>query len=195
MKKIVLHVGCGSNGSSKLHSFFLSDEWQELQIDINPEVKPDLVTSITDLSMIEAASIDAIWSSHSLEHIYSHEVPLALAEFYRVIKEDGFVIILVPDLQRVAEIVIEDKLDETAYISKSGWPITPLDIIYGYRRALAQGNLFYTHHTGFTAKTLNNALIQAGFIEVQMQRKDFELWAFAQKRQIPNSIPALANLL
>jgi predicted SAM-dependent methyltransferase len=181
MKQVVLHVGCGNNGSSTLNSFFLSQNWQELRVDIDPEVEPDIVTSITDMKMIEAASVDAIWSSHSLEHIYSHEVPLALGEFHRVIKEDGVLIILVPDLQRVAEIVMQGNLEDTAFVSKSGWPIAPIDIIYGYRRALNHGNLYYAHHTGFTAKTLNKALVQAGFAEILVRRKDFELWALAKK--------------
>ena len=181
MKKVVLHAGCGTNGSSKLHSFFHSDDWQELRVDINPEVEPDIVTSITNLKIIQTASIDAIWSSHSLEHVYSHEVPQALAEFHRVMKEDAVIVILVPDLQRVAEMIVDDNLDGTAYISNSGWPISPIDIIYGYGRALARGNLYYAHHTGFTAKGLDKALVEAGFAEVIVHRRDFELLAIAKK--------------
>ena len=85
--------------------------------------------------------MDAVWSSHNVEHLYPHEVPVALAEFRRVLKPEGFAIVTCPDLQAVAELVAQDKLTQPAYQSPSG-PISPLDILYGHRPALALGNLF-----------------------------------------------------
>jgi hypothetical protein len=60
-------------------------------------------------------------------------------------------------------------------------PISPLDILYGYRPALAQGNLFMAHRGGFTSQTLMNALTEAGFAVVTIQRepRSFSLWAIA----------------
>ena len=46
-----------------------------------------------------------------------HEVPIALREFYRVLKEDGMVVITCPDLQSVCEAVVQDKLLEPLYKS------------------------------------------------------------------------------
>ncbi|TAN48593.1 MAG: methyltransferase domain-containing protein [Methylococcaceae bacterium] len=183
--KTVLHVGCGPRNPAKLHETFRTPEWREIRLDINEKVAPDIIGSITDMHMVADASMDAVWSSHNLEHLYPHEVPRALGEFSRVLKADGFALITLPDLQRVAELIAEDKLDEPAYQSPAG-PITPLDILYGLRKSLAAGNLYMAHRTGFTAKTLGKALINAGFAQARLRRDDhFNLWAVGYKKAQP----------
>jgi hypothetical protein len=132
-------------------------------------VKPDVIASITDMQIVSDASVDAIYSSHNVEHLYPHEVPLALREMNRVLKSTGFAFIKLPDLQEVARYVADGKLEDPLYISPVG-AIAPLDIIYGHRPALARGNTFMAHRTGFTATTLASALIAAGFVAVMMQR-------------------------
>ena len=52
--------------------------WREIRLDLDPAVQPDIVCSITDMSPVATDSVDAIWSSHNLEHLQRHEVPLAL---------------------------------------------------------------------------------------------------------------------
>ena len=42
---------------------------------------------LTDLSPIADDSADAVWAAHCVEHLYEHEVPIALAEFRRVLRE------------------------------------------------------------------------------------------------------------
>ncbi len=61
-------------------------------------------------------------------------------------------------------------------------PIAPLDIIYGHRASITSGNRFMAHRTGFTAKTLGNALVHAGFGQARVSRSGFDLWAFATKQ-------------
>lgn len=179
-ERVVLHVGCGPYNPAKLHRRFHEPGWRELRLDINPKVKPDIIGSMTDMATVATASVDAVWSSHNVEHLYAHEVTLALAEFYRVIKPGGFALITLPDLQKVAELVAADKLEDTAYVSPAG-PITPLDMIYGHRPSIAQGNLFMAHRMGFTATTLERAMRRAGFGTVRTQRQGFDLWAYAGK--------------
>jgi SAM-dependent methyltransferase len=180
LQKKVLHVGCGHPDPNKLHTCFRTPEWTEVRLDIDPSALPDVVADIRDLSQLPDAKVDAIWSSHNLEHLYSHDVPLALKEFRRVIRPDGFALITLPDLQEVARLIADGQLDDPAYVSPAG-PIAPLDILYGHRSAMAQGNLFMAHRTGFTAKTLAQALLSAGFAMVSVQRNPsaFSLWAIA----------------
>jgi predicted SAM-dependent methyltransferase len=161
-ERLVLHVGCGAANPAKLHATFRAPGWREVRYDIDPAVRPDIVGSITDMAAIATASVDAVWSSHNVEHLYAHEVPVALAEFHRVLKPGGFALITLPDLQKVAELVAADGLEDVAYVSPAG-PIHPLDMLYGWRRSIAEGNLFMAHHTGFTARTLDQALRRAGF--------------------------------
>jgi SAM-dependent methyltransferase len=164
----ILHVGCGSASPYKLPPVFRTG-WREIRLDIDPDVQPDVVASITDMRVISDGSVDAVYSSHNIEHLYPHEVPTALREMQRVLRTDGFALITLPDIQEVARFVAEGKLEDPLYISPMG-PIAALDILFGHRPSLASGNAFMAHRTGFTGETLASALVNAGFAAVMVQR-------------------------
>lgn len=179
--KRVLHVGCGLFNPQKLHHWFRTKEWQEVRLDIDPEVSPDVVASITDMSVVESFSYDALYSSHNLEHLYPHEVPVALGEFVRVLRPDGYALITCPDLQAVALHVAKGRLEEVLYNSPAG-PISPIDILYGHRASMERGNIFMAHRTGFTAHSLGKAITKAGFAQARVQRASgYNLWAVAYR--------------
>ncbi len=157
-----LHVGCGAPNPEKLPEFFRQPDWQEIRFDIDANVQPDIVGTMTDMSAVESCSMDALYSSHNIEHLFDHEVPIAFAEFLRVLKPGGFAIITCPDLQSIGQLLAEGKLEEAAYTAPAG-AITPLDILYGYRPSIARGNHFMAHRTGYTANTLASACIAPGF--------------------------------
>ena len=183
-ERVFLHVGCGPVRKHETTRAFAGPDWRELRLDIDPKVSPDVVGSMTDMGAVASQSVDALFSSHNIEHLYAHEVPLALAEFSRVLRPDGFVVITCPDLQSVAALVAEDKLTEPAYMSAAG-PIAPLDILYGHRPHLAAGNLFMAHRCGFTRRVLEGTLRAGGFIAVASVARPapyFDLWAVALKR-------------
>lgn len=175
----VLHVGCGPARPGRLPVCFKTGGWQEIRLDIDPGVRPDIIASITDLSLVESGSMDAVWSSHNVEHLNAHEVPQALAEFRRVLKPDGFALITLPDMRAVARYIAEDRLDQPLYQSPVG-PITPLDIMFGHQASIAHGNHYMAHRTAFTATTLGQALVEAGFEEVRVHEgRRWDLWAIA----------------
>lgn len=176
----VLHVGCGRTNPDKLHATFRGPEWREIRLDIDPRVEPDVLADMMDMAPVAAASVDAVWSSHNIEHLYAHQVPVALGEFLRVLRPGGFVLISCPDLQAVAQAVLDTGLTAPAYQSASG-PITPHDMIFGFGRDVAAGNEFMAHKTGFTGQSLGEALVAAGFARVGVKRVRFDLWARADK--------------
>src|SRR3989338_1853522 len=183
MVKTFLHVGCGPKNKSSTTKGFASADWHELRFDIDETVAPDIVGTMTDMSQVADASVDAIFSSHNIEHLYPHEVPLALAEFKRVLKPDGFAVITCPDLQSVCALIAEDKLTEPAYTAPAG-PIAPIDILYGHRPAMARGNLYMAHRCGFTGKVLSGTLQAAGFATVASMRLGhpcYDLYAVSTK--------------
>ncbi|HTZ37034.1 MAG TPA: methyltransferase domain-containing protein [Stellaceae bacterium] len=179
-RKIVLNVGCGYVGGTGLHASFQGADWREVRLDIDPAVNPDILCSIIDMHPVTNDSIDAIWSSHNLEHLYRHEVPVALSEFLRVLRPGGELLLTLPDLQRIADLVAGDRLEDEAYRSPSG-PITPLDMIYGHAASLAHGHHHMAHRTGFTARTLTRLLVDAGFTGGTLERDGFALWARVYK--------------
>lgn len=185
-KKQLLNVGCGPLGRS--HSFTGFEDWQEIRLDIDASVQPDVIGTMTDMSAVPSSSIDAIVSSHNIEHLYPHEVPLALAEFVRVLKPDGLVLITCPDLQSVCAQVAKGTLASPLYESPAG-PISALDILYGHRGAMAAGNLYMAHRCGFTQKVLSGTLQSCGFKSVATMARGrapfFDLFAVASKSERP----------
>ena len=107
--KTFLHVGCGPQNESQIKGFD-NDDWKEIRFDIDENVNPDIVGTLTDMKLVKTGSVDAVYSSHNIEHIFPHEVPIALKEFYRVLKDDGIVVITCPDLQSICEAVVNDKI-------------------------------------------------------------------------------------
>jgi len=181
--KTFLHVGCGPKRKDQTTRAFNVPEWIEQRLDIDASVEPDIIGTMTDMSAVTEATVDAVFSSHNIEHLYPHEVPVALAEFKRVLKPDGLVVITCPDLQSVCALVAEDKLTEPAYTSPAG-PIAPLDILYGHRPPMARGNLYMSHRCGFTQKVMTATLQAAGFVTVAAMRRGhpyYDLWALATK--------------
>ena len=192
----LLHVGCGPKRKSQTTKGFKIDAWSEIRLDIDPSVSPDVTGTMTDMSAVASGSVDAIFSSHNIEHLYPHEVPVALAEFLRVLNDDGFAVITCPDLKSVCALVAQDKLTDTAYTSPAG-PISPIDILYGHRPPMARGNLYMAHRCGFTEKVLRGTLQAAGFKSVATMGRAsaFDLWALASKSERTESeIRELAGL-
>lgn len=185
-RKQFLHVGCGEPAPQFLPVMFRDGTWNEVRLDINPAVEPDIVGSITDMSMISSGRFDAVYSSHNIEHLYAHEVALAVKEFARVLSPRGFLFITCPDLQSVAAKVAEGGIGEPVYDSPAG-PITPLDIIFGFQKELLAGNHWMAHKTGFTQRSLAEHLSKNGFAKATVVRraKSFALVGVAYRESHP----------
>ena len=123
------------------------------------------------MSGVESGSVDAIYSSHNIEHIYPHEIGIALQNFDKVLKDDGFVMTTCPDLQSVCKLVAEDRLTVPAYTSPAG-PIAPIDMLYGFRTSMAAGKLYMQHRPWFTQKTLIETFRHFGFESVAGGRSE-----------------------
>ncbi len=177
-----LHVGCGHKRKNQTVEAFTSPEWDEVTLDIDESVKPDIVDRLPELSQVASDSFDAVYSAHNIEHLYPHEVTLALRAMHRVLKQDGFVILTCPDLQAIGERLAAGDIDTPLYISPRG-PVSPIDMLYGFRPAMSEGNLYMAHHTGFTIKSLANACNQAGFASFMGFRRpqQRDLWGLATK--------------
>lgn len=131
-----------------------------MRLDIDDTYSPDILANMTNMG--EIGRYDAIFCQHALEHLAPHDVPVALSEFLRVLKSGGSAMIFVPDLEDV-------RPTEEVILHSPAGPITGLDMIYGYRKALKE-HPHMAHHTGFVKDTLHKAMLDAGFSEVHTER-------------------------
>ena len=182
--KNLLHVGCGYRTKKDTLKYY-DDEWKETRVDINKNVNPDILGSMKDLSNVQNNYYDSVFSSHSIEHVYAHEVDGVLKEFHRVLNMNGLLVITCPELKSICKLVLEDKLLDIAYESAAG-PISPIDMIWGHRVPIKKGNEFMAHKCGFTLKTLMSACTNANFKSVAgIERpRHFDLWVVAQKNKV-----------
>jgi ubiquinone/menaquinone biosynthesis C-methylase UbiE len=181
--KTFLNVGAGytpitHNPYSEIF-FGPGKGWYEIRVDIDPKTKPDIIADITDLNNIRDECVDAVFSSHTLEHIYTCQVPMALAEFYRVIKPGGYVAFYLPDMAKVAQQVLDGKLDDILYTCDAG-PIRTVDIIFGMEGAIYECPPMM-HKTAFTPATITKKLEEAGFKNVSITEDLYDIWVMAER--------------
>ena len=178
--RLLVNLGSGPRGNTRLPAMFA--QWRELRVDIDPRAAPDILADVTDLSAIESGSADAVWSAHCLEHLHLHQVGTAIAEVYRILGDDGFLCLIVPDLQAIAEYIATDRLHEVVYQSPAG-PVTAHDILFGFGPLLAQGYSKMAHQCGFTPTLLAQKLREAPFAQIVLRRRaNHELAGVACKR-------------
>jgi SAM-dependent methyltransferase len=178
-RRRVLNVGSGPRTSRSLHPAFSAEAWNEVRLDIEPSVEPDLVGSVTSLgSLLSESSVDAVWASHVMEHLFRHEVDPALRQVFRVLKEDGFAIFTSPDIAVAVDIAARFGMDHVIYHSPAG-PITAHDMIFGHSASIAAGRLHMAHKTAFTRDSLGQSLLVAGFPTVIAKVDRYDLWAVA----------------
>lgn len=188
---ILVNAGCGPKGGGQVPAMF--DSWRQLRVDVDRDVDPDVLADVTDLSAIPSGFADAVWTAHCVEHLYLHQVPQALSEFRRILKDDGFLCLVVPDLQTIANYIVNDKLDEVIYELPAG-PITAHDVLFGFGQAVAQGHTAMAHRCGFAPTLLLRHLTAADFPEIVLRRRpNLELAAVALRT--PSADPAARERL
>lgn len=191
LAKTVLHVGCGHKGLKDLPPPFRDSSWSEIRLDIDADVTPDMVGTITNMASVASGSVDAVFSSHNIEHVYWHEVPTVIAEFWRVLKPTGFALITCPDLQSLAQALAGGNILEPIYELPSG-PVTPLDVLYGHLASVEAGQHYMAHKCGFTGQTLTKVLDAAHFSRIVVVRANGDLWAVASRKSM--SLPEFRAL-
>jgi len=87
-KPLKLHLGCYDR---KIGGF--------INVDIRPEVNPDLVDNVFKLEKIENNSVDLIYVCHVLEHGNYEESENALKRWYEILKPGGILRVAVPDME------------------------------------------------------------------------------------------------
>lgn len=118
---------------------------------------------------VEDGEVEAIWSSHALEHVGKAMVAPTLAEWFRVLRPGGLLELEVPDLRWVCRNWLEHQSDD--------WH---MDTIFGNQEH--EGEF---HKTGFTPAILERRLREAGFevgsIDIVWSHEQDTLFAIARR--------------
>ncbi|KGF72860.1 methyltransferase type 11 [Neosynechococcus sphagnicola sy1] len=153
--------------------------WKILDVEARPEV--DFVCDASCLSQFADQSVDAIYSSHTLEHFYygiNNELAQTLKEWYRVLKVGGELYVSVPDLHSLCWLFLEPT-------ATAQHRFDIMRIIYG-----GQLNPYDIHKVGFDIDILTYYLKNAGFREY-MRVSEFDLFNDASTLKIKDKLISL----
>jgi hypothetical protein len=192
--KSVLNVG---GGSKSLPIPVRYSGWKHDLLDVDPQSNAEWLMDARDMSRIPSASYDAVFCSHNLEHYFRHDGVKVWQGFTRVLKPDGFVEVVVPNLAEVMRFTVERNLDmdDTLYTLPSGMPIFVRDVFFGLGRQIEQsGQDWFAHKTGFSPNSLARFISTNGlpFIAGMWRPQPFEMMIIAFKNPPkPEQIQAL----
>ncbi len=160
--------------------------WQHILLDIDPAVKPDIKLDAREMKNLPADAYDGIYCTHVLEHFSPHEAPLVVSGFWHVLKPQGRVHVIVPDVVGALKFMLDRNLDinDVWYRTGDNLPITFHDVIYGWGLVLKTGNPYYAHKSAFTGISLGGILHGAGFDEIQICTDGSNLEARALKKKV-----------
>jgi hypothetical protein len=159
--KAVLNVGGGSRAIPMPKHY---EGWRCDRLDIDPQIRPDICLDARAMTQLPPATYDAVYCSHNLEHYTRRDAAKVVKGFRHVLRPDGLVEVIVPDLGALFKRVVEEKLDidDVLYNSPNA-PVLVRDVIYGFHAQVDSGNDFYIHKTGYTPKSLWNLFVANGF--------------------------------
>lgn len=179
-ERAYLDVGGGTGIQARPHYY---SHLRHVRLDIDPKVCPDRCMDARLLRWQEPNQYEAIYCSHNLEHYDPDDIPVVLQGFCHVLKEDGFAEIKVPNISRIADIMIHSQaeLADFFYQTKQG-PVFFRDPFYGFAQEIASsGQFFYAHKMGFSPKSLREVLLKNGFCMVVIECPLIEIRALAFK--------------
>lgn len=123
-----LNIGCGNK---KIEGW--------TGVDLSPSSKADIIAPIDAVPLGDGVA-DEIMAIHVVEHVYSWEVPVALAEWHRLLKRGGLLIVEMPDLLKCCKNIAaglkgrihpdqlgiwgifgDDRFQDPLMIHRSGW--------------------------------------------------------------------------
>lgn len=119
---------------------------------------PDIVSDVRKLGVIEDETADEVMAIHLFEHIAFPDIPATLAEWKRVLKPGGLLVLELPDLIKCCQNVLANESDRLGIFGLYGEPLGP---------ELMQ------HKWGWTTATLGTALRTAGFVKIKVAPVQF----------------------
>jgi predicted SAM-dependent methyltransferase len=158
--KKVVDLGCGPIADS-----YRTDEGDVLRVDIREEVNPDYRCDLRHLPFA-GGEFDVVFSSHTLEHFTRMEGDAVIKEMVRVMKPDGELRLVLPDLKWAAQHIVNEEVD-----------MDVMNVVYG-----AQSYRENYHYCGYTQSMLEQLLRQNGFVKFLWDRERYHMMVRAWRK-------------
>lgn len=170
-QKKILDVGCGTN-------HYKTNEGRVVTFDIRDDVGADYRGDCRKLPFA-TESMDIVHSSHLLEHLARCESIVALREWARVLKPDGELRMLLPNLEWACKQIAAGE-----YGIMKTTNVCPMDVIYAQQQYPED-----FHQTGFTPKLITDLLKQAGFKTIKLDTPLYHIRITASRLEEKNAKP------
>ena len=155
---IKLNLGCGN----KLYP--IKDNWINVDI-VTPKELPEGVVFV-EANLLELPfendHVDEIHAYHVIEHFYRSDVPAVLAEWFRVLKPGGVVVLEQPDIVKCAANIIHGMTQgDLEEVNRLG--------ILGFFGDGSSDQPYMSHKWGWYPQSLGSVLDSVGFINIRPQ--------------------------
>lgn len=144
-----------------------------LSVDVRRDSNADIIADITNLPEAFFGKVDELRSRHALEHLSYHNARKALENWHRVLKPNGKLTVIVPDLEFHARQYLGETMssfsDQTQH-AMAGF--------YGWSDPNRGGQDWDIHRWGYSFHTLKALLEDIGYSDVQriLAGTDSEPW-------------------
>ncbi len=189
--KSFLNVG-GNNKITPVPNHYLG--WRHDLLDIDPQVKPDILCDGRELNKLRAESYDSVYCSHNLEHYYTHDTYKVVKGFFHILKQEGFINIVVPDVFQAIYYALINNIDIDDDIAESADGAVKVKyLIYG--KIFSENTKhFDLHKTGFTNKSLKKLVLECGFVYPSVLCSELEIKLYAFKQKPSKELKLMLNL-
>lgn len=191
--KRLLYVGAGYDRGTPFPALF--EGYDVVRLDADPDTQPhieidalrlhDIGNQLTG-KYLKYEGFDGVALAHTLEHFTEQEGATVLTGCKRVLAPGGRIAISVPNLRLAAEAFLTHP-NTIVYMTDHGKPIRAADMLFGWQWSISEGegHPLMVHKWGYTADTLRDALVAAGFVDVTVmddrERGNTEIHGYAVK--------------
>ena len=147
-----------------------------LGVDVRPCRGADHVLAAWDTSPFQDESVEEIYSRHMLEHLDPQDAHRTLAAWFRILRPDGLLRLIVPDIAFHARQILGQQ---------TAWTDDPAENLahamagfYGWHDSSRGGSNEDAHRWGYTWETCGKFIRRTGFVHVQrvLSGADSEPW-------------------
>lgn len=149
--KKIIDLGCGEPEVS-----YKTDEGSVTRVDIRESCRPDYRCDLRILPF-GSKEFDIVFSSHTLEHFERGEIGKVLDEWIRIMKDDGELRMVLPNLEWAAQHIMNKEIDNDV-----------MNVLFGQQTYPEN-----FHKCGFTPQTIEQLLAARGFTKFIW---DFNNW-------------------